>query len=371
MKRPLSLFAHTLLLSFLCMCAVLATGFFVLHTAIKVSIKDGLKENLQHTQQQLDEREAEYNLRNTELLAILSNDASLKAAVGLLRERFSAAAQFQVRSTIEDELRAMSRGLDYDLLMVTGTQGKVVASVGAGVGGSQAYRNLPVGLGGPSLVRVGPTLYSVTTVPINLGAENLESLAVGKAFDLRAPGGFAYAVLVDQSGVAASTLPDDLKGPLAHQLSTRCGQHSDGCEIHLNKQTYLVLTMAHAGVGPDYHLLCLASIDDAMREFTHGLRGAFIVTGIGGVLVALLLAAFASGSISRPLADLASHLEKSGETGALWSEFRVDSTTREVNALAGARNRAATARQQVEVDLEKPRRQRRRRIVQRANSWLT
>ncbi|MGH9356347.1 MAG: ATP-binding protein, partial [Terriglobia bacterium] len=206
-------------------------------------------------------------------------------------------------------------------------------------------------LGSPSLIRVGPALYSATTVPINLGTENLGSLAVGKTFDLRAPAGFAYAVLVDRSGIAASTLPDNLKGPLERQLSTRCGQHNDGCEIRLNRQTYLVLTMDHAGVGPDYHLLCLASIDDALREFTQGLKGAFIVTGIGGILMALLLAAFASGSISRPLADLASHLEKSGETGTLWSEFRVDSSTREVNALAGALNRAAIGRRQVEADL--------------------
>ncbi|MGH9352229.1 MAG: ATP-binding protein [Terriglobia bacterium] len=351
MKHSLSLFARTLLLSFLCMCALLTAGFFVLHAAIKVRIKDGLKENLQRTQQQLDEREAEYNRRNTELLAILSNNASLKAAVGLLRERFGAAADSQARSTIEDELREMSHGLDYDLLMVMSAQGEVVASVDATVEGSRAYRTLPVHLGTPSLIRVGTALYTVTTVPINLGTENLGSLAVGKTFDLRAPAGFAYAVLVDRSGIVASTLPDNLKGPLNRQLSARCGGHNDGCEIRLNKQTYLVLAMAHAGVGPDYHLLCLASIDDAMREFTQGLRGVFIVTGIGGILVALLLAAFTSGSISKPLADLASHLEKSGETGDLWREFRVDSSTREVNALAGALNRAAGARRQVETDL--------------------
>ncbi|HEV2417819.1 MAG TPA: ATP-binding protein [Terriglobia bacterium] len=351
MKRPLSLFARTLLLSFVCMCAVLAAGFFVLHAAIKVRIKDGLKEDLQHTQQQLDEREAEYNQRNTQLLAILSNNAGLKAAVGLLREQFGAAAQSQARSTIEDELREISQGLDYDLLMVLNTQGDVVASLGASVEGSQAYRALPVHLGSPSLIRMGPALYTVTTVPINLGAESLGSLVVGKRFDLRAPSGFAYAVLVGRNGIAGSTLPANLEGPFDRQLPTGCGGQSNGCEIRLNQRNYLVLAMDHAGVGPDYHLLCLASIDDAMSEFTQGLKGAFIVTGIGGTLVALLLAAFASGSISRPLSDLASRLEKTGETGDLWNEFRIDSSTREVNALAGALNRAASARQQVEADL--------------------
>src|SRR4029077_8073339 len=60
----------------------------------------------------------------------------------------------------------------------------------------------------------------------------------------------------------------------------------------------------------------------------------------------------ASRSIASPLANLASHLEKSGQTGALWDEFQLDSSTREVNLLAGALNRAADARRQVESELQ-------------------
>jgi signal transduction histidine kinase len=351
MKTPPSLFARTLVFSFLCMCAVLAAGFFVLHAAIKARIKNGLKENLKSTQQVLDEREAEYSHRNSQLLAILSNNASLKAAVGLLRERFSPAAQPEVENTIEDELRAMSRELDCDLLMFIDTQGNVVASVGARVEGSQGYPALAARVGSPSLVRVGSVLYTVTIVPINLGSESLGSLGIGKRFDLRVPSGFAYGILLDRGGMVASTIPSRLMGSVDHQLSNRCGLPEDSCEIHLDNQTYLVLAIAHAGVGPDYRLLYLASLDDAMREFTRGLRRAFIVAGIVGILMALLLAAFASRSIARPLAGLASQFEKSGETGALWSELRVDSSTREVNILAGALNRAAIARRQVEADL--------------------
>ncbi|HEY6293649.1 MAG TPA: ATP-binding protein [Terriglobia bacterium] len=88
-----------------------------------------------------------------------------------------------------------------------------------------------------------------------------------------------------------------------------------------------------------------------MRGFTRGLRRAFVVTGIGGMLMALLLAMLASRSISKPLADLASGLEKTGETGAMWGEFRANSSTLEVNLLAGALNRAAGARRQVEAEL--------------------
>ncbi len=351
MKTPLSLFARTLVFSFLCMCAVLAAGFFVLHAAIKARIKQGLEENLKSAQQAVDEREAQYNRRNVQLLASLSNNASLKAAVGLLRERFSAAEQFEAANTVEDELRLLSRELDCDLVIFVDTQGRAVASVGAAVQSSRARQALPAPVGSPSLMRVGSVLYSVTTVPINLGSENLGSLEIGERFDLRAPPGFSYAMLLDRGGIVASTIPRRLIAPLRHQLSTRCSSQGDGCEIQLDSQTYLALAMIHAGIGPDYHLLYLASLDDAMRELTRGLRRAFIVAGVGGILMALLLATLASGSIARPLSDLASQLQKSGETGILWSQFRADSSTREVNVLALALNRAAIARRQVEADL--------------------
>ena len=135
------------------MCAVLAAGFFALNAAIKVRIKEGLKENLQHTQQRLDRTEAEYNRRNTELVAILSDNAGLKAAVGLLKE--NPAARSQIRSTIEDQLRQISFGLDYDLLVVTDSGGEIVASVGPNLETAEASRASPAGPGGPSLVRFG------------------------------------------------------------------------------------------------------------------------------------------------------------------------------------------------------------------------
>jgi signal transduction histidine kinase len=350
MKHSFSLSARTLLLSFVCMCAVLAAGFVVLNAAIRVTIKEGLKENLQRTAQQLDQWETEYNRRNAELVAIFGEDSTLKAATGLLREQPGPGTRSEVRRTIENELREMSRGLDYDILMVIDTEGKVAATVGARVDDAQVAA-LPDAFGGPSLVRFGREFYEVTTVPINLGAENLGRLAVGKRFELVSPSPFQYALLVERGGVAISTLPQALRATVERQLAEQCGSQKDGCEIRAGPETYLVLQMHRADLGRDYDMIYLASIDDALRGFTRGLRRAFVVTGIGGILMALLLSVFASRAIARPLADLASHLEKTAETGSLWDEFRLDSSTREVNVLAGALNRAASARRQVEGEL--------------------
>src|SRR5215467_5932410 len=153
MKHSISLSARTLLLSFLCMCAVLAAGFFALNAAIKVRIKEGLKENLQRTQQQLDRLESDYNRRNAELIAILSEDASLKAAIGLLSEQSGIRTHSQVRRTIEDQLEEMSRGLHCDLLMVVDSEGKVAALVGAGIKETTPVPALPAVSGTTSLLR--------------------------------------------------------------------------------------------------------------------------------------------------------------------------------------------------------------------------
>jgi signal transduction histidine kinase/CheY-like chemotaxis protein len=353
MKHSFSLSARTFLLSLLSMCIVLAAGFFVLNATIRTSIKEALKENLRRAESQFDQREAEYNRRNIELIATLSDNASLKAAIGLSREQPDAASRSQVRATIEDQLSEMSRGLDYDLFIVTDTQGTVMATLGVTINEATAGQAFTMHTSGPSLIRFGKALYKITTVPINLGGENLAELAVGKRFELSSAGGSGYAMLFDHSAMVASTFPNALNGDVLRQLSDRCEPQKAGCEIRLGHQSFLTLGMKRAWLGPGYELLAFESIDDAMSGFTRGLRRAYIFAGIGGMLMAILFALLASRSISKPLTDLASDLEITGETGAAWSAFRVDSSTREVNLLASALNRALSARQEVENELRK------------------
>jgi len=353
MKHSSSLSTRTFLLSFVSMCAVLAAGFIALNAAMKARIKAGLKENLRSTDQQLDQMEAHSTQGNLKLIAVLSENPSLKAAIGLSREQSKFTLRSEVRATIEEQLREMSTGLDYDLFMVIDPEGAVIATVGVKVDDDQAQQAALVRDGGPSLLRLGPELYEVTAVPINLGTENLGRLLVGKTFELTLPRRYGYAVLVDQTGIAASTLPEALKGEVERQLFKHCGAQKEGCEIRAGQETFLVLEEHRSELGTGYQLLSLESFDAAMNGFTRGLRRAFVVTGIGGMMMAVLLSWLASRSISRPLADLASDLARSGETGAPWGVFRVDSSTREVNLLASALNRAASARQQVEDELRR------------------
>lgn len=55
MRRSLSLATRTFLFTFLAICVAQVAGFFALNAALKARIKDGLKENLRFTEQQLDQ----------------------------------------------------------------------------------------------------------------------------------------------------------------------------------------------------------------------------------------------------------------------------------------------------------------------------
>lgn len=350
MTRPFSVATRTFLLTFFAICAVLVAGFYVLNAGLKVRIKESLKRNLTITEAELDRQQAEYDQHSAGLISTLSQNPSLKAAIGLAREQSAPGLQAQVRATIEDQLRDLSRGIDFDLFLVTNPEGEVVASIGAALDENDLRRASAESPGGPWIIRSGNDLYRVRSVPINLGEENLGRLAVGRRFVLSPPGAYGYAVLIDRNSIVASTLPSNVNDEVHRQLAQKCSHRDGACEIEAGGQTYLALGMNRRATS-DYKLLHLASIDEAMSGFTEGLKRVFLLTGLGGVLLAGLFALIASRSISRPLVNLATELESSGETRELWKEFSVNSSTHEVNLLGTALNRAAQARREVETEL--------------------
>ncbi|PYV41997.1 MAG: hypothetical protein DMG06_15410, partial [Acidobacteria bacterium] len=140
-----------------------------------------------------------------------------------------------------------------------------------------------------------------------------------------------------------TTAPNQARAEIEHQLQARCGQQMDGCEISFLGETYLTLFLGRAHLGEKYRLLSFQSVDGAMREFTRRFERVFLTIGACGVLVSLLLSAIASRSISSPLSDLIARLRESERTGKLRSDYRINSSAKEVNLLAEAFNRAAQA----------------------------
>ena len=344
MKTALSLATRTFLFSFLSMCLVLVMVFFTINAVIKEKIKEGLKETLHRAEKVQDKAEAEYYRRNNQLIAILSENAGLKAGIGLLQEGpADQVARLQIRKTIEAQLHELGNPLDYDLLMITDPDGQVVAALGGKDAGRVQLDSILVGSSTSSLISLEGTLYQATTVPINLNSENLGSLTVGNKFDMGSLNSFGYTALLKDNKVVLTTAPSRVVGKIEQQLQARCGQQMDGCEISFQGETYLTLLLGRAHLGEKYKLLSLQSIDRAMGEFTHRLERVFMVIGACGVAVSVLLAAIASRSISSPLSDLIARLLESERTGRLRTDYHINSSAKEVNLLAEAFNRAARA----------------------------
>lgn len=102
-----------------------------------------------------------------------------------------------------------------------------------------------------------------------------------------------------------------------------------GCQLHVS--------------GADFLVIPLNGWTAAVDQLVGGFRAWLPVLSVAIALLALILAATVSRALSWPLHELLARLERSQASGHWVADFPEDSATREVNLLAAAINRAATA----------------------------
>ena len=95
--RPLA--KRIFLFCFPPMCLALFAGFLAVNSAVRGRVKEGLKESLLRIEEVLNKTDAEHNRRHSQLIAILSENSGLKAAMGLYRETTSSDQQGSAAST--------------------------------------------------------------------------------------------------------------------------------------------------------------------------------------------------------------------------------------------------------------------------------
>ena len=88
MSHPrVSLPSRIYLFSIVTVFLVVGPGFWVLNKAIRAKIQVRLKESFQMSGKLLDTASARYRARSVQMLSVLNENAELKTALGLLRER--------------------------------------------------------------------------------------------------------------------------------------------------------------------------------------------------------------------------------------------------------------------------------------------
>ena len=353
MKRRISLTTRAFLLAFLPVCLVLAASFLALHAMVERRVKESIRDSLERSADLALRAHDESDRREARFVSALTDNAGLKAAIGLLREAPPGdAAAAQVRTTIEAQLSEIHSLVGYDLLAVTDWRGRTVAAVDFRDGRPRPLNRELAFPTEASLFDFDGTLFDVSVAPVVVGGDQIAGLHLGNRFDLRQYEFGGGAVLLRDGRVQRATFPQARWHSLEEPL--RAGpQSAVESTLDWNGQTWVMLRVSQPGLGPGYQLVELRSLDAAVSEFTGGWMGIFLEVGASGMLVALLFTLLASRSVSRPLRDLVAQL-KAGESANEFPErVTAGQSLAELHLLAEAFNGVAAAARRARAELER------------------
>jgi HD-GYP domain-containing protein (c-di-GMP phosphodiesterase class II) len=342
MNRQLSLATRAFLFAFFPMVLTLIVSFVAVSQAVEGRIKDRLRESLQKTELTMARREADYSRRSLGMLSALTENASLKAGIGLLKEIRDPRLQEQVHETLAGQLQEMGQSLDYDLLLLQNPLEKPVVAVVGRERMRLAVDPERVEFLAPSLLRVRDKLYEAASVPVNLGAENLGTLVVGKEFHIETWNMFGDIALIRDGSVFLTTFPAGRAEEAGRQVRSHCGSMTYECEVEIRGEAFLAMPVRQETFKGSVRLISFQSIDAAAEAFTEGVAGVFPLIGGGGVLLVFLFSVVGARSIARPLVSLIAQLRKDGaerfpaELGTNYRAAEVNELAREFSRAAGA-----------------------------------
>jgi len=276
-------------------------------------------------------------------VTVFTENAALKASIGLLHEAGeNDVLRLQAQRTVEEQL-AQLHGMGYELLAIADSQYRTIAALKLRNGAWTEFRSLPLIPSEASLLDVDDMLYELETVPISLDGQPIGHLSVGKHFDLTLLNSIGDVALTYRGRLLRSTLSPGTQSEIERRISGPCFTSSNGCDLKLKGETYLVLPLRRASLGREYKLLMFYSLDKAVDNFLSRLARTFAGLAAAGGLLALLLALLTSWAVTKPIQDFISRLKRSEETAELPGDLPESSGIKEINLLAGAFNSAAAA----------------------------
>jgi len=352
MNRQFSFATRAFLLAFIPMALTLAASFIFVSKAVEGRIKVRMRDSLQKTEEEMSRRDADYSRHNLRALAALTENSSLKAGIGLLRETRDPALQGQAQETLASQLRQMAESMDYDLLLIEDSTEKPLV----GVIGEQRVRLIvsahPVEVVAPSLIRVHGDLYESMSVPINLGDENLGILTVGRQFNVRAWSEFGDTALIQNGRILLTSFPVARAHDAELQVQSKCKSASGECEVEIGGEAFLAMPVRQETFKGSVRLISFQSIDAATSEFTRSLTSVFSLIGGAGIVFVFLFCTLGARSVAKPLVNLVAQLKEKGSAGEFATELKSNYQTAEVNELALEFTRAAGAIRESERQLD-------------------
>src|SRR3984893_18195803 len=128
--RKLSLATRTFLISFVPLCLVMTLMFVGLNAILTEKTRQGIKHNVHTSEVLLERANQDYAQRTVQVASLLTENAGLKASIGLLREtNEESGRRNQVRQTIEEQLKDLHAVVRYDLVAIFDSEDRTVAAL--------------------------------------------------------------------------------------------------------------------------------------------------------------------------------------------------------------------------------------------------
>ena len=126
----LSLATRAFLISLLPLCLVMTFIFIGLHVVLRDKSRDGIKRFVHTSEALLDRMNESNHQRTAQVASLLTENAALKASIGLLHEiSEDSHLRQQAQRTIEDQLKELHSLVGYDLMAIDDSQDRIVAAM--------------------------------------------------------------------------------------------------------------------------------------------------------------------------------------------------------------------------------------------------
>lgn len=307
--------------------------FVAIQVTVRTKVRAIIKESAERTGKAVEHGRASRAIESALLARLVEENPAFLSAIN---------PRGEARPTlIEHQLRRLR--LVYELAAVSNTRGEVLGAVVGESSATVRLRDGGVRMDTPGLKNVDGVLYETTTVPIHARSEIAGNLTVGARFNLDAFKHGGEAGLLRDGRLVESTLTKAQNAEVERQLRPACAR--TGCELRISGADYAVAPIARtpsgASLGPSHQLFSIRSIDKESATLTRGFRLVLAMIGVLCALAAICISALASRTVSKPLKELAAHIENCEAGGRYLVDFPVNSPTREVNLVAASLNRAS------------------------------
>ncbi len=333
-KDSMRFSTRAFLCSFVPFAFLLTISFGLIQHQVLSTVREGLRESLRETHASVARIQSRSELQNNRFLRVIGENASLKAGLQLLRsEKNSREAQL----TVVDQLKELCETLGFDLLLISDADGKGLGGVlraGSNLNPIDPTKQWPPQHG---FYTVSGSTFQVTSIPVNLGEENIGVLSIGESFDFSE---FTTPTVLSRNGkVLKSSIPSASKSEIETALA-KCGSERE-CEAHLGKSTFLSLPVETLSLGDGYALRSFQDVEAASGPLLAMLTKVFLVAGLGALLAAFLVTVLSSRSIVGPISNVVEHLRLSEKTHVLPEFPDTHSSIREIKEMTESFNRAS------------------------------